>query len=775
MSLGSRITKRGRAAIITSLVSTPREPLLFLYPQWARNSSTASQAAASSRTKDSDDKVSYEPVAQNDASTPAIIDGQSVGTLPPRFFASPTKKRIDVKNNAAKSPGSEALLTELRFPEKKPAYSPPAGSTLVDIEKMVRKIMHAEEKREVAEHTAHEIRDEYQQYRRIRTENWVPDWREVLADLIEHTPRHGQWFENQIQVIVPPDARELLMTGLDCSIWEIAQTYGCSVGLGSYEPAKSGHGSFVLSGSRFSISRTLADVLRLAPDARITTTEDLQLSRLDPSSFDIANVQMKVRSVISTRRLKPLVKRPDEIRKPKAWTQASLLDYIHDLTNLEVPYNPSDDKREQYYEEIQATIRNLFKDPDDSRRSAISRKACHEALSYYVRKNRFEDVRVLFVRMEILGLPLTPKTFNIMLLGAAKQEDIHNFHFILHLMLRRGFMPNGGTWTAFMRTLNDFRTKVHVATAMKHAGLLSHKSTMKEVCQELVKPEVELSLEAFQDQEAFVSHMDSRYGLAWLTVDTGNVILHELGSRGLISRCWDFLQFMDFRCIRPDSFSINTILNHCKQTGNLSGAIQLMQNISPSWGIQLNEETFRILFALAWATRSYNIAKVVWKYACIAGNTNFRMRHAVLHSMRRSWHLPNTPRSRFECYAGSVICGLHSPMPLIVPSLKALQPNLPPAYKPISYVYDEKIGNKELKRRYDVVHQRLSYDLQMAKLKITPKYSFQEALDSAWLLDQSWRKNGSYRNLKLQGLTEAAVKVVFELREEAGDTRQLIM
>src|SRR4051812_4835918 len=44
MSLGSRIAKRSRVAVFAQLTSTPREPLLFLYPSWIRNNSTASSA-----------------------------------------------------------------------------------------------------------------------------------------------------------------------------------------------------------------------------------------------------------------------------------------------------------------------------------------------------------------------------------------------------------------------------------------------------------------------------------------------------------------------------------------------------------------------------------------------------------------------------------------------------------------------------------------------------------------------------------------------------------
>ena len=65
MSLGSRITKRGKAAIVASLASTPREPLLFLYPQWIRSSSTT-------------------------ASDPTFVRGSRPSILPVRNYTTPS-------------------------------------------------------------------------------------------------------------------------------------------------------------------------------------------------------------------------------------------------------------------------------------------------------------------------------------------------------------------------------------------------------------------------------------------------------------------------------------------------------------------------------------------------------------------------------------------------------------------------------------------------------------------------------------------------------------
>jgi pentatricopeptide repeat protein len=304
-------------------------------------------------------------------------------------------------------------------------------------------------------------------------------------------------------------------------------------------------------------------------------------------------------------------------------------------------------------------IRNLFKDPEC--KHAISRTACNEAMQFFVKINRLEDVRVLFVHMEMLNLPMVPETFNTMLRGAAKNEDLHNFHFILHLMLRRGLAPNGNTWIAFMMAHPDVRVKLHILAAMTDKGLTAHPSIMKEVSQQLVQPEIDSSLEQNLSQSQFVAHMDSRYGPEWLSLDSANRALHSLGARGLISRCWEFLNFMSSRFIQYDNYSINTILHHCKQATNLTGAVELLRSLPTRGNFRFvpDEETYRILFELAWRSRSYNLARVIWRYACLSAATTHTMRTRVFRSMLYVGYknLRPTPRERWKQFAGPVIFG----------------------------------------------------------------------------------------------------------------------
>lgn len=499
-----------------------------------------------------------------------------------------------------------------------------------------------------------------------------------------------------------------------------------------------------------------------------------------------------LRPVLASARRIKIYERPDDVPKPSTWTEQSLLDYICSFTN-----NFAAGK---HHPASIDTLSKLFMDPEPDLEAAITRTACHEALRYFVAANRVVDVRALFVRMELLRLPLSTETFNIMLRGAAKHKDLHNFHFILHLMLKRGFLANGYTWIALLMALDDFQIKLHVAISMKKRGLLAHKSIVKGVCEQLIQAEVSVSIDAHQTQEAFVAHMDARYGREWLSLSGGNLVLDVLGSRGMIARCWDFLHFMDSRFIWPNEYSINTILNHCKQTVNLLGAVKLMENVHPSWGFQPNKETFRILFDLAWLTRSFNVAKVVWKYACTAGLIPQEAKHRVRTSLQDVWKIPHNPKSRWDYYAGSVIfgahCGLHplrsvderavigrldpgeregmlasmmdisSMVSRHESGIGPFAPNHEPVYRPLQF---EEPDTKLLKRAMDDYSERimreLRYDLHLSEHmdRFTAKLSFTEMLTAAWNLDCKWREYGIYRHARLRQLMAQAIQVPLEV------------
>jgi pentatricopeptide repeat protein len=671
MSLGSRIVHRGRAALTANLASTPREPLPFLYPSWIRKSSTTGKAESSQ-----DGRLPILSVQPN-------IPQQSLPPNPVSVSDDETSLQQRFDKPKAEFPDQEPPTTSKKIKAiltGEVDYSKSRGESCTNrhdsqlVERQVKKIRQTEENAKRNELADSRIRNAYHTRRREELRSWLPDWRVILADLIKHTPQHGKWLEEALELVIPLESLPRLLHGIDDYILEIGFQHGVSIRLGEREEGTLQYRRFIVSGPATAISKTTAEVLRIAPTTEMHTTsslpppktEDLALEVSTDKETSLTTLDEEQEVTIRYTLFEPRAKRrrvpPEQLPRPNIWTHVSFLDYVRALTASSVT-NHLDrfgfKTKKDHNTAVTEIIRNLFKDPDC--KDVISTTACNEAMRYFVKVNRLEDVRVLFVHMEMLKLPMVPETFNIMLRGAAKNEDLHNFHFILHLMLKRGFIPNGNTWIAFMMAHPDVRVKLHILAAMKEKGLTAHPAIMKEVSQQLVQPEIDSSLEQNLSQAQFVAHMDRRYSPDWLTLDSANRVLDGLGARGLISRCWEFLNFMSSRFIEYDNYSINTILHHCKQATNLTGAVELVRTLPTRGDFPFvpDEETYRILFELAWRSRSYNLAKVIWRYACLSAATTHTMRSHVTSSMLYASHKDAraTPRERWKQFAGPVIFG----------------------------------------------------------------------------------------------------------------------
>ncbi|KAL2073625.1 hypothetical protein VTL71DRAFT_10951 [Oculimacula yallundae] len=689
MSLGACIPKRSRVATFANLTSTPREPLLFLYPSWIRSASTTpplqQQKPSPKRffqPKEKQKPLSVPKHAATLGEIPAVLD---------KRFNKPKLQSIIPSDKEAPDVEEDEDTGQL-LPSRPPNITTEDGITSLseeenmfkeitsakDIEKMARKLLVLQKQNHLDRLSAISSRKEYQAVKREELESWVPDWRVLLATLVKHTPDHGPWLSRALEFKIPEHAEARLMHGIDDYFLEIADQHGCRMEVVSRDEVTSRFNSLVISGPATAISKCAAGILSIAPDAEILPHKE---SLASPEAFKlddgtrlpgirphILDSQARHRYVMDAQGPAPELRSnelpPEEVPKPEEWTELSFLTYVHALTASRVTshvnrFGLEFDK--SHADRTSVHLRELLSIPEV--RPFITREACNEILRYWVARNLIEDTRKVFVHMEILGLKFTPETFNILLAGAAKFNDLHNFHFVLHLMLNRGITPNGRTWTHFMVAFSDVKVKLHIVTAMQKKGLLNHPRTMLEASAQIAGPEIKSSLQKEQTQAEFIAHMDSRYGSMWLNNSSANHIINEIASNGLISRCWEFLHFMESRGVVPDKYCINTILYHCKQTDNLRGAVEILRSLPKSMKFEPCEETFRLMFDLAWSLKHYNVAKVVWRYSCLAGATSYKIRERVWESMKSSNLAKppkrDTPRYRWSRTAGPVIIGLN--------------------------------------------------------------------------------------------------------------------
>lgn len=676
MSLASRIATRGRVTFLTGLISTPREPLLFLYPPWLRNSSTASSTTPRDDTHSEQGAPSKSklPIPDNPATLsddPTVLDLRFNG---PTQDAS--REPVPVSQLPAKEPppdiatenGMPALQTE-QSSHNSVNESEGEGRDST-VERFVNKVVALQENSESAKQHAITSRETYQSHKIETKGSWIPDWRVVLEDLVKYTPKQGRWLSKALTFEILPGAVDRILHGFDDYFQDIGDKHGCQMEIAAREKVTDKFTKFTISGPATAISNCAADILRVSPDVRISATaktvpdvED-EPTKSDPAqgTWTVRDGGFQVRYVMAVKKQKRLQMRPQDIPRPKTWTQKSFLNYVEALakSNMTSHFNRFGLGNSTAHHEVTSQLlRDLFEEPECQ--PAMTRQAFHLALQYFVSHNQIKDARMLFVRMDTMELATTPETFNIMVSGAVKFNDIHNFHYILHLMFRRGVAPNGRTWAFFLSAFEDVNIQFQILDAMQDKGLLNHPDVRKDVAQRLAGHEAEASLRRNQSLADFIAHMDSRYGGHWLTSTTGNYILRALGRHRLISRCWEFIHLMDSRFIKIDEYAINTVLNYCRQPTNLTGAVELLGSLPKNALKTPSEETYRLMFDLAWRARSYNVAKVVWRYACLSAATSFRMRNRIFESMQlsnRESH-PEEIREKWLKYVGPVVIGLN--------------------------------------------------------------------------------------------------------------------
>jgi pentatricopeptide repeat protein len=695
LALGGRIFLRDRATTCVSngSFSGPWGPFYFLYPRWIQTAGEVAEGKG-------DD--SRQPLSTRD---PTTSHNKALAVTEDRQAASFVRKIVKhIGKRAARS-----------------AYNSRA-------------------------------RKEYQEWKHMETSSPPPDWRKILHDLELHTPdQSAVWHDKALRILVPIRAADQLLFSQDDNIWAIKDEFGCHVELSQAEEQKEGFRTLLLSGTATSIAKAATKILGIVPNAvqmqQTWPTETLTFSTESPSgdSTSSINGSPPIRYVLANPyRSMAIPLRADQVKRPSIWTPTSFGNYVKHLTRIEMPtyihsnlYKPG----ENHYNMVVSILRALFADPDCQ--EAISVTALNDTIAYLTKHSYIKTVREIFVRVETLDLKMNTVTFNIMLRSAAKSEDLTTFHFILGLMRSRGCTPDGRTWLAFFSAVKPVEIKLHVLTGMKRKGFLNDITMQRHVCEQLIVYEIETALEEKLSQREFNTRMRGRYGSSWLTVSTANRILNVLGSRGLISRCWEMLEYMDAQNINPDSVSINTLLHHCGALGNLDGAMEIVRRLFSVHKFAKDENTYRFLFDMAWNYRLYAVARVVWRYACLDASTSFRMRKRINDSVRTALGDASLNGTRWNATAGPFILGAISsttPEELSLQIPSPTSPLKPSTLSALNHINNKGSGNNIEVRKWSkqAVVAAIQTNLDVFQTWI-PEKPFADVLIESFERDMEWR------------------------------------
>lgn len=562
-------------------------------------------------------------------------------------------------------------------------------------------------------------RQKYHFTKKVRP--WKPDWQFIRDVLMSNSTTHGPRIERAVKINLPPAWAKKYICSVDESIYDICRIHNCNIELAKPESPQV-YSSFVLSGSEAAIKEVLTILKHEVPSMQTTSPS--------PDQEYLRYVQSEHRRPRMPAHLVP---------KPEKWTCYSLLEYVQDLTAHDPSFHalmfspsPLSSIKTNYCVIVMDIIRKLIENP--TIRLVFSRKALHIAMSYFVRKNRLDLVRELYVKIESLGLRCNTETYNIMLRGSALNEDLYNFNSILSFMLGNGHKPNGETWALFMRALPHHKIRLELFASMKKKGLLSHPKTLQITVEHLIENDLETSLHQGHDHTEFIAKMNEEYGLKWLSVEVANRALAIFGKYCLTYRAFQFLEYME-ECFQfPDECSINILLHSCTISPDPWLAIVTLMSLPKFRAIlEPGPETCRILFKLAWKTKSYNMAKLTWRYACLFASTSMTIRQRVFRGLKNAVCAPTCGKpTKWVEIAGAIIIG---PAEHGHPMLSDLESPITSSKLDSA----ESLSISHLKTRQDLV-RRIDLDLQVFK-DWQPCMPFASILWIAIERDRKWKAN----------------------------------
>lgn len=571
------------------------------------------------------------------------------------------------------------------------------------------------------------------------------DWRIPLEVLEEHT-HVGKVYDHQggERFLAHEETVQAFAGDIGETIWSIKARSGCEVHVLGKDEGKGKYRSVLLRGSQSSIEmakEAMSNFFRKVLPGMTASDSDQFLFSVAAEEDEEAG-QSVARKVWSKKSRSLHQLRADKIPPPKAWTTLSFAKYVEDITESTVSrlmHRHLYEKEDNHVVMVAQLLRKIFKSSRHD--NVISVRAFNAALRFLYKYNMISTARTLFVRMESLKLRMIPETFNIMLRGAAARKDLHNFTFLLRLMVKRGVNPNPGTWVALVMAVPSRAVQMRIESNMRKKGLFNNPATVKDVAAQVISGQFAGHLASGQDVQSFIERTDEIYSPAWISVSSLNQILDEICEGGSFSQALETLQLVQDRGIRPNTTSLNTLISHCHRQGNVNEAVRLVRHFHARFTIRPDEITYHILFMLAWKCQQYNVCRTVWRHGCMEAAVSYRMQEQVLRSLIRNTPTqPKTIGGMWITSAGKVIVGI----------------------APNGSTMGSQVGWSEKGPRREenlvLAKRMLAQDLATVRT-FRPAYALVQQLEDALVLDRSWAQEQLWKSTSTIWKVENALNI----------------
>ncbi|KAI9738186.1 MAG: hypothetical protein M1834_008684 [Cirrosporium novae-zelandiae] len=350
-----------------------------------------------------------------------------------------------------------------------------------------------------------------------------------------------------------------------------------------------------------------------------------------------------------------------KLPRSETWTEKSLADYVSRLTKVPEYRGISRQLYNHTYPrrfEVADTLVQLFYQLDMA--EVFSLNALDNALRFCYRHNMVSHAQKLLMKaLQQDKVKIGAETFNIVLRACASQSDLHNFTFILNLMVyHQHISPNPRTWISFLMVVTSHDVRVQILEKMRAKGLLV-PSIAREASALVVAGDFSNHLNNGGDTKSFLEEYKQQFGTNWFSRSASNQMLNELGKRGLMDQACSLLSYMQSNTDQgTDIVSFNTLLSHCLLRSDIETALTIFDLCIHEFSTSPDGITYNILFLLAWRRNLFNVSRVLWHYACLHGRVSYEIQRKVEKSLLLDTTESPSQREDFLRSAGKVIVGL---------------------------------------------------------------------------------------------------------------------
>ncbi|KAJ9619951.1 hypothetical protein H2203_008226 [Taxawa tesnikishii (nom. ined.)] len=747
----------------------PKEPLLFLYPRWFATASGGQDSSVPLHETDSkSDGNPLKPV-RDKGSAWRIAVNKDLDENTPASVVSPIDPREKAKN------------IKDRIQDTKPTY------------RLVRNLAYQLETRKLNAARKRRLRLNF-----TDAEDWRTPFRELLENTSSDSKEHGKHIE---RLSLPEGTRGTYVGDLNELVLETMLLTDCHIQiLHIDEQATKGFDSILLSGTPTSIRLAKQ---RLNNVIDVMSHENLnERGRLETYSVDSVEkaretlVRPLVRAVWNQYQYPDAAHRAEEAVVPATWTVVSFANYVDDLVkshmsrltrrNIYDAHGPSIPAN-QHVHSVTDILVKLFCDPE--RLPVISPHACRSAIEFLTEHRKFPEARQIFQALDTSTFHFQPSLFHVFMRAASDEQDLHNYAFALRLMLRRNLKPTWETWIPLVNLVASRSNKDarHIAHDMRVKGLLVSPAAKMALAQVFVEHDYSAWIARGNTTSAFFEHYDRAWGgPEWLTPSTANRMLTIKAARGQMNTASRILDELEARGRRATVASLNILLTCCARQGNVAAAMafttRLLQSYRGVHCIRPDGTTFRQLFVLTWQRRCYNLLRVVWRYACMAGHIDYRTQSTMETNITQ--YAPDTSDravSRgltFRANAAKVAVGLAVRVDVKVPASLQHELGDEPARIDEKLLKDllKKIGAQK-KPEWDwrempdqMLRKRTLQWLVKADMevvgKLVPVRPLHELLAEAWEKDEDMKAKGTATEASIEWLLDQAVDVPVKRKME---------